>query len=194
MNVFLQFEDILTSYVKDRAIKELPIRWNENHRFYHVENHLISVIKNIELNSSFKYLNIYEKHALLLAAFFHDVIYDPKRQDNEDKSIQYFKWSFKNNDPKMVNVVKDLIECTKYRKRPLDKLKRILWEADNAGFIQGYDILLKTEQLIRKEYSHVPAKIYKEKRIEFLESNLGLFNSSTDKDLNKLIAYVEKKY
>lgn len=194
MNPFTQFDNILKKYIKENAIKELPIRWNEKHRFYHTQNHLVWVISNIESNSSFKFLNIYEKHALLLAAVFHDVIYDPKRQDNEDKSIQLFKQSFKNDDPKMLNTVCDLIEVTKHRKRPFDRLEKIMWEADNAGFMRGYDILFKTEGLIRKEYSHVPAKLYKEKRIEFLKTNLGLFSSSTDKDLNKLITYIEKKY
>ncbi len=193
-NIFQEFEQILKLYIKDDFIKELPRKWNESHRFYHNENHLIEIINNIEKNPDFKYLNVYEKHALLLAAFFHDVIYDPKRNDNEDKSIEFFKASFKNDDPKMINTVCYLIETTKYRKKPLEKLANIFWKADNQKFMKGYDELIKNEQLIRKEYNHLSPKEYKEKRIKFLESCKGLFNYNVDKDLDKLIKYINEKY
>jgi len=194
MNPIKAFEDILKNYIGDKALVELPYRWKEKHRAYHTVNHLIWVLQNIESNIYFKELSVPEKHALLLAAFFHDAVYDPKRKDNEDKSINLFIVSFKGRDIKMIDKVCDLIEVTKYRKRPIDKLKRILWDADNAGFMRGYEILFKTEELIRKEFSFVSPKKYKEERIKFLKSNLGLFNTSADKDLRKLIEYVEKKY
>jgi len=194
MNPIKAFEDILKKYISDKALVELPYRWKEKHRFYHNTDHLIQILKDIESNIYFKNLNVYEKHALLLAAFFHDAIYDPKRKDNEDKSIELFIKSFKGKDLKMLDKVCDLIEVTKYRKRPTEKLKRIIWDADNAGFKGGYDTLLKIEQLISKEYSFVPKKDYKENRIKFLNSCIGLFGASPDKDLKKLIEYIEKKY
>ena len=95
---------------------------------------------------------------------------------------------------KMLHVVCSLIEVTKYRKRPFGKLEKIFWDADNAVFKKGYDILLKNELLIAKEYSYVPKKEYKEGRLKFLVSCKGLFGSTADKDLDKLIAYVEKNY
>ena len=194
MNPFHTFKDILKKYISDRAIAELPIRWKEKHRHYHTVNHLIWVIQNIETNMYFKELNVYEKHALLLAAFFHDAIYDPKRKDNEDQSIKLFVSSFKAKDIKMLDTVCELIECTKHRKRPINKLQRILWDADNKGFFRGYDIMLKSEKLIRQEYSHFSNKEYKKGRLEFLNSCKGLFDSSVDKNLDKLIEYVEKTY
>ena len=194
MNPFNTFKNILKNYISDKAIHELPLRWREKHRHYHTVDHLISVIQNIESNMYFKELNVYEKHVLLLAAFFHDAIYNPKRKDNEDQSIKLFISSFKSKDVKMLDTVCDLIECTKHRKRPINKLQRIFWDADNKGFFKGYDIMLKTETFIRQEYSHLSNKEYKKNRIEFLNLCKGLFNSSVDKDLNKLIKYIEKTY
>lgn len=194
MKPVVYFQDILKNYITDKALIELPYRWKEKHRFYHNTNHLIQILKDIESNIWFKELNVYEKHALLLAAFFHDAIYDTKRKDNEDKSIELFIVSFKGKDVKMLDKVCDLIEVTKHRKRPADRLKRIMWDADNAKFKEGYDALLKYEKLIEKEYSFVTKKEYKENRIKFLKSNIGLFGASTDKNLNKLIEYVEKNY
>jgi predicted metal-dependent HD superfamily phosphohydrolase len=194
MNPFHTFKDILKRYITDKALYELPLRWKEKHRFYHNTDHLIQILQDIEKTPEFRYLNVYEKHALLLAAFFHDAIYDPKRKDNEDKSINLFITSFKTKDIKMLDTVCDLIECTKHRIRPLEKLKRILWDADNAGFKKGYDKLLKNEKLLAKEYSFVPIKEYKQKRIEFIKRQIGLFGTYVDNDLNKLLQYIEKTY
>jgi predicted metal-dependent HD superfamily phosphohydrolase len=192
MNTFKAFEDILKKYIGDKAIYELPRRWSEKTRFYHSVNHLIQIIEDIEIHPDFKYLNIYEKHALLLAAFFHDAILNPRRQDNEDKSIELFVVSFKAKDIKMLDTVCDLIETTKHRVRPINKLQRIFWEADNAKFKAGYDTLLKNEKLIQKEYSFLPKDKYKENRIKFVESNFGLFGTSVDKDLKKLLEFIKK--
>ena len=194
MNPFIAFNDILEKYIGDKPLMELPRRWSEKHRHYHTVNHLIWVLTNIEEDYRFKELTINEKHALLLAAFFHDVVYDPKRQDNEDKSIEYFIRSYKGRDPKMIDTVCEIIECTKHRKHPTNKLQRIMWDADNKGFTRGYDILLQSEKLIRKEFSHLSPEKYKEGRIKFLNSCKGLFNSTVDAHLDKLIAYIEKTY
>ena len=94
----------------------------------------------------------------------------------------------------MVEKVSKLIEITKYRKRPNNKLERIFWDADNAKFKDGYKTLLNIEMKIRKECSFLSPREYREHRIKFLKSNFGLFDSSVDKDLQKLIEYVENKW
>ena len=194
MDPFIKFNSILSLYVKPNDIRALSHRWNEPHRQYHSIKHLIDVLKNVESNSMFEYLNVYEKHALLLAAFFHDAIYDPVLKNNEDASIQLFKSFFINDDPRMINTVSSIIDCTKYRKRPYENLYQILWDADNKGFLQGYTILLNNEHLIRKEYSHLSNEQYKKGRLEFLQTCLGTFNVNVDKNIKKLIEYVEKTY
>jgi predicted metal-dependent HD superfamily phosphohydrolase len=192
MDPFRTFKNILKNHISDKAIYELPMLWNKKDRFYHNTTHLIQILKDIESNYSFNFLNIYEKRALLLAAFFHDSIYDPRRSDNEDQSIKYFISSYKGKDVKMLDVVCKLIETTKHRKRPLNKLKRIFWDADNAKFKDGYDSLLNYEKLIQKEYSFLSRKEYKEKRIKILENSMGLFGDSVDKNIKKLIEYINK--
>lgn len=194
MNPFLAFQDTLKLYLSDKAIVALPFRWKEKHRFYHNTNHLIQILQDIEHNIHFNECNLYEKHALLLAAFFHDVVYDPKKDDNEDKSIKLFIISFKGKDIKMIDTVCDLIEVTKHRKRPIKKLERIMWDSDNAGFKRGYDHLLKSEKLIQKEYSYLPKEKFREGKIKFLETNLGLFGIQADKDIQKLIKYYRDKF
>ena len=171
MNPFNAFSGILKMYINEKVIKELPHKWSEKSRVYHNTNHLIQIILDIEKSIWFKELNVYEKQALLLASFFHDAIYDPKKKDNEEQSIKYFAASFKEKekDPKMLNIVCGLIETTKHRKRPINKLQKIFWDADNAKFKKGYNELLKYEKEIQKENSFLTKTEYKEKRIKFLE-------------------------
>lgn len=192
-NIFSKFKPILEKHVSEKSITDLEKLWNEKTRFYHNVNHLKTMISEMQYNIWFGSLSLVEKHTLLLGAFFHDAIYNPKRKDNEDKSIEFFKKSYIGKDSIMIEKVCGLIEVTKHRKRPIEKLQRIIWDSDNAGFSKGYDQLLKNEKLIQKEYSFVPPKDYKEGRIKFLESNLGLFDEKVDKDLNLLIEYVKKR-
>jgi len=192
MNPFKIFENSLKTHISEKALKELPIRWSERTRYYHNVNHLISIIENIQKNPNFNYLSVREKQALLLAAFFHDVIHDPKRNDNEDRSIEYFKQSYIGGDPVMVELVTGLIEATKHRKRPVNNLKRIFWDADNAKFKAPYSEFLKIEKQLEKEYSFEPKNVYKEKRIKFLQQNKGIFGSKGDKNIEKLIEYIKK--
>jgi predicted metal-dependent HD superfamily phosphohydrolase len=193
-NPFKTFEESLKTHISEKTIKELSHLWNEKTRYYHNVNHLIQILEDIEKHIDFRYLYAHEKQALLLAAFFHDAIYNPKRNDNEDQSIKYFKASYIGKFKVILETVCDLIETTKYRNRPTIKLQRIFWEADNAKFKAGYKELLNNEKMLQKEYSFIDKKKYKEKRIKFLESNIGLFGPSTDKDINKLIEYIKKVY
>lgn len=192
MNPFRVFEKHLERFVDKKCINLLEKLWNQKHRHYHNINHLEKMIKAIEHNIWFSDLSVFEKDALLLGAFFHDAIYDPKKKDNEDQSINLVKSYIKNVE--LARIVISLVETTKYRKRPTNKLHRIFWDADNESFIKGFSELLKNEKLIRKENFFVSNSIYKEKRINFLQTCLGLFDSESDKNILKLIHWVKNSY
>ena len=133
-----RFHSTLAKHVSEESIADLEKLWNQKTRFYHNVQHLNQIITDIQYSILFGDLSVVEKHTLLLAAFFHDAIYDAKRKDNEDKSIEFFKKSYIGKDAIMVQKVSDLIEVTKYRKRPTEKLQKIMWDADNAGFKKGW--------------------------------------------------------
>lgn len=194
MNPFNIFRKQLLMFVEEDNIKHLEIQWRNPNRYYHTIDHLIQILKDIEDNHWFKGLELCEKNAILLAAFYHDAIYNPRAKDNEDQSKKYFLRSYKGKDQMMVKRVCELIEVTKYRKRPFGRLERILWDADNAIFKKEYDEILKNEILIRKEYKHLSTPTYKKGRIEFLESCIGLFGQSADKNIKKVINWVQKNY
>lgn len=194
MNPFSAFRKTLEIYLPKPAIVNLEKRWREPHRYYHTVNHLATMLTDIETNAFFKELSKYEKHALMLAAFFHDAVYNPKKDDNEEQSIKVFIKAFSKADLKMFDTVCGLIMVTKDRKRPNTKLKRILWDADNAGFKKGYNHIFKNELLIQKEYAYLPKEKFREGKIKFLETNFGLFGPLVDKDIEKLIKYYKDKF
>lgn len=192
-NPFEVYKTILDTYIDPNSIPHIYSAWNESHRHYHGMNHLKDILSYIEKNRIG--LNSIKYDILVLAAFFHDVYYNPKTYDNnEDESIKRFVASYVNQDSDVRNAVIQLIEVTKHRKRPKQELAKLFWDADNHGFYKGYDELLKHEKLLRKEFIHVPNHIWKIKRIEFLKTNIGLFDSSVDKNINKLIEYVKNNY
>jgi len=195
MNPFIVYKEVFNKYLHMETPSQLLKAWSEPHRKYHNIDHLISVLQYIDKYRFSLPNDFYD--ALVLAAFFHDCYYDPRTSlNNEDESIRKFLVSFKTrgNNWNIRNAVISMIEATKYRKRPKEYIVRLFWEADNHNFYDGYETLLKNEHLIRQEFIHVPKSVYRVNRIKFLKSNLGLFNSNVDNDLNKLIKYVEDIY
>lgn len=186
---FGQYREILEKYLHEETIPFLENAWHEPHRKYHSINHLNEILEYIE-----QIFNIHtiDYDSLILAAFFHDCYYNTRdNKNNEDESIKRFLSSFKDSSHRIRNGVVEMIDSTRYRKVPESFLVQTFWKADNAGFNKGYEHLLKNEKLIRQEFIHIPKIVYKKKRIEFLKTNIGLFNSSVDKDLNKLIEYIK---
>lgn len=189
MDPFKVHKELLLKYVKREHIPFLQQAWNEPHRKYHNIEHLNEVISYIDRNK-FRILPI-QYDTLILAAFFHDAYYNPRdTKNNEDESIKRFLASYNYSDLKIRNEVVSMIESTKYRKQPIDFFIKMFWDADNAGFYRGFKNLLENEKKIKQEFSHVPLNIYKKNRIEFLKTNINLFDREVNKDIDKLIEYV----
>jgi len=98
------------------------------------------------------------------------------------------------NDPAILNEAIKLIEVTKYRKVPIEKLSKLFWMADNEILTKDFNALKNYETKIKQEYSSIPESIYKVERIKFLKTNIGLFDKKIDENLLKLIKYCEDIY
>ena len=99
----------LLRYLDDEWI--IVRAWMEKHRFYHNHDHLRSILKLVEANASQRTQE--DLVALRLAAYFHDVVYDPRANDNEVKSIEMFKRLVDDEvAPEIVEKVVRMIEAT----------------------------------------------------------------------------------
>jgi predicted metal-dependent HD superfamily phosphohydrolase len=161
-------------------------KYSEKHRYYHnfahIENMFSKYIENISEMDNF--------NTVFLSILYHDVIYEPKNSDNEEKSalfaekhLQEFGFT-----PIVIEKIKKMILSTK---KHIDLLN----EFDNKLFLDLDLMILASEldeykiyaQNIRKEYAFVPKMLYKIKRKQVLNY---FFNSEriflTDFFYNKL--------
>lgn len=178
---FKSFEKV-TNYYKfltDCGIKNNKILLNyfEPHRYFHTFEHIEYMLNKILFDENFeKYFDVIDNYNsfcnIYLAVLFHDIIYDPKRSDNEDKSADlllslYDKSSDKNNIN--IDLVCQMIRETKTHK-PTSIESNILCDADLLGLkSDDIDFIKKTEEQIRQEYQHIDFEEYISKRIEVLK-------------------------
>jgi len=86
-NIFL---DLTGRYSSDKKLQsdfwnEIVGHYSSSDRFYHNLNHLENIIE--QLNNVRSQLKNYD--SLLFAVFYHDIIYDVRRNDNEEQSARF---------------------------------------------------------------------------------------------------------
>lgn len=190
-NPFQKYSNLLRTYIRPQTIPVLYGYWTSRARYWHNIDHLNDIITYIE---RWRHrLNRSEFEQLILAAFFHDAIYDTTvGKQNEAKSKKLFRDSYIGKHERF-DLVDKAIDCTGERKKPTNFPLKIFWEADNQIFRKDWMNILKWERGIRKEYARYPEKVYTEARIKFLEKNLGLFGAKGDTNIRKLIKYLRDK-
>lgn len=163
--------------------------WNESQRAYHTQAHLADLLSQINENKNQFSEKQYEK--LVLCAIFHDIVYEPTRFDNEERSAEFFEncWSVKNN-PDLLEV-KQMILDTKTHEATTE-LSEIFNYFDMKVVESDYEKLLEWENGIHKEFSFA-GPMYKEHRLRFLESILDKYPKNMG-NLLKLIDYVKTNY
>ena len=160
--------------------------WNESHRAYHNQNHLLDLIEQINENKSkFGSQKDYEK--MILCALFHDCVYDPMRNDNEEKSSEFFMNSCQEKNKDILDI-KQMILDTKTHEATTP-LSEKFNQLDMNIVERDFDQLLEWENGIREEYKAYGDK-YKLGRLQFLESLLDKYPHNTE-NLLKLIDYVK---
>lgn len=147
-------------------------RYKEPHRYYHNENHLIDCLqKSIELDTA------YDRVLNILVSIYHDAVYNPVRDDNEERSAELYDFSCV-IDKKIIDkeLVRNLILNTKSHKEinTFNKIDMSILRTDNVLE------LLEYENNIFKEYQFVNLKTYIDKRIEFLSNDEWITNKNRD--------------
>lgn len=106
--------------------------------------------------------------------WFHDVVYDPTRNDNEEQSAAMAKtwiesglWADYEGGPQRVA---DLILLTKTHTPNSDPLAPVVLDIDLSILAESPARFADYEVGIRKEYAWVPAGVYAKARIAILES------------------------
>jgi len=147
------FDDIIARYAEpNRAY----------HNFFHIEEGLR------ELDRVW-YFTI-NPDAIELAWWLHDIIYNTKAKNNEEKSAEFALSLIKNMslDGFGKDVAK-LILATKHDKVPDDFDAQFIVDIDLSIFGQSEKRFDEYEQQIRKEYEWVPEELFWEARVKILK-------------------------
>lgn len=145
---------------------EIKSRHSEPHRTYHTMIHLYQLFMLLE-----NHPKEIENHPLIeLTILFHDIVYDPQRNDNEEKSAALADQLVGHYlDAKTRHELKLMIESTQ-------KHKPILTATDNLYFLDMDMSILGVSpsiysgyvRKIRQEYSILPHRQFDIGRKEFL--------------------------
>jgi predicted metal-dependent HD superfamily phosphohydrolase len=140
-------------------VSDLYERYSENGRFYHNLIHIEAVLNHIQPCLS----QAENPVTLQLAAWFHDVIYDAQRHDNEAQSALFAreflaKLGFSGDE---ISEVERLIMLTVGHETSFSDLDgHILLDADLAILAAEPAQYDAYAQAIRQEYVHVPDEAY----------------------------------
>jgi pantetheine-phosphate adenylyltransferase len=193
---FEKYYNFLCKYIHHDNVIELQQKWNEPHRFWHNEKHLIHLLYRIEENKNIFFKDI-NYDVAVLSAFYHDAYYNPKSNNNEELSIDFMKNHLKySKDNETISKVQQLIELTSKRKEPsINEYGFMFWFYDNEIiFSNDFSELLNWEEKIFKEFQYLSWKDYQKGRISFLKDCLkNLSFKGETNTFNSLIKYVETR-
>jgi len=169
--------------------------YSQSHRYWHTPQHLLEMMEGVKELYKDKKVTQREYFSLMLAAVFHDIVYDPKRNDNEEKSAEYMMSRYDGYaNPELEKDVlkaRDIILDTKTQDSQ-DGLSRKFNKLDTAILDSQFIEMLDWENKIYKEYKWIGWKQYKKKRIQFLLSSIK-GHSHNVLNIKNLIDYIQKK-
>lgn len=144
---------------------DLIARWNEPHRRHHNQRHLDEVLAALAV---LREAGVeFDERPVVLAAWFHDAIYEPFSATNEEDSAALAR-ELLDGDPDRDEVAR-LVELTKSHEPSAgDRNGVALSDADFA--VLGADAARYDEYAtnIRTEFAQVPPEIFRAKRRELL--------------------------
>jgi predicted metal-dependent HD superfamily phosphohydrolase len=140
----------------------------EPHRSYHTGDHIEACLAEFD-----RIRELCESpDQVECALWLHDVVYDPRASDNEEKSALWGMEILSGSGcPKRaVNHVRELILDTKHVQPPVSMDARLMVDIDLSILGQSSVVFDAYEKSIRAEYSWVPEESYRTGRSKVLHS------------------------
>lgn len=145
---------------------ELITVYSSPERFYHNLTHIedcLSIFDQTEFLAT-------HPEEVELGIWFHDAVYDTRRDDNEQKSAE---WA--NSVIREVALSGDIAErvsrsilATRHNADVTDIDAQVLADVDLSILGREADVFWGYEENIRKEYAWVPEDLFRQKRVEIL--------------------------
>ncbi|WP_457388470.1 HD domain-containing protein [Roseateles sp. P5_E1] len=141
---------------------ELLARYAEPHRGYHTQQHLDECLALFD-----EFAHLAERPAEIeIALWFHDAIYDVHRHDNEAQSADWARAALLDAGAAadVADSVAALVLATRHSAAPQTPDEQLLVDIDLAILGAAPERFAEYEAQIRREYAHVPAAVFNEKR------------------------------
>jgi predicted metal-dependent HD superfamily phosphohydrolase len=166
--------DLLARWPGPEAIgADLLRRYTEPHRRYHTTEHLAAVLDHVdELLAEAD-----DADAVRQAAWFHDAVYDPSRDDNEERSAVLAERMLAETDlpaGTIAEVARLVRLTTTHDPAEGDRNGAVLSDADLAILAAPPDGYAAYAAAVREEYATVPDEVFREGRAAVLRSLLDL--------------------
>jgi pantetheine-phosphate adenylyltransferase len=183
----MDLQSLFDLYAIRIQIKDVLGLWNAPHRKYHTESHLRDLLEQIHVYPG---LSKKDRDILSLAAIFHDIVYEPDRLENEERSAQFLleHVSESQRTSEIQHVVQIILDTKDHAGK--SDLSAIFCAMDMSIVKAPYTKLREWEEGIRYEYSHLLWEDYKQGRTAFLESMCVKYPENAVA-LKELIDYVQ---
>lgn len=164
----LTFKNILL--IEDLYMEHKPLQ-------YHNADHIKDLLHKFINTDYFNEIDVKHHNGFIMSIIYHDCVYSPKRNDNEERSIKRFYRMVRsneyNNNYEYDEYIPNLILSTKYNNPQNTVDEKVLHDLDYSGFSD--DIFKYKERMydIWCEYKpHITYEEYKTNKIKFLNSLL----------------------
>ncbi len=157
----------LSGTISQKLFAEIVKRHSERHRHYHGSSHLKALFTVLDP----VWKDISEPVRIELAIWYHDIIYKPLRNDNEEKSaaLAASRLSGAGVDPGLAARLARLIQATAHHTDGgADHDDALFLDADFSILGAPADVYDRYAEAIRKEYRWVPRPMYDSGRAKFL--------------------------
>jgi predicted metal-dependent HD superfamily phosphohydrolase len=157
----------------EAVLDDLIHSYLEPARQYHTLEHIAVLLRQLETHKT----GFDDGDAVALAIIFHDAVYDPRRQDNEQQSAALARQRLTalGFAADLIDRVAHYIEATQHG-RPSDTEDpslALLLDLDLSTLAAAPDAYRLYASAIRREYAHVPDALYRLGRRQVLEGFLA---------------------
>lgn len=174
MNLAYLFREVVRSFTEDEqqitaSWNELEIAYSLADRYYHnLEHirHMLTLLHEVKADCA-------DLPALQLAVFYHDIVYDAQRKDNEEQSAVIAGKRLTELGFKRVEKVADLILATQKHEGAEDRDTNYLLDIDLSILGVQWPRYQAYAQQVREEYRIYPDEVYNPGRVQVLQHFLN---------------------
>jgi len=147
-------------------IAALIIAYQNADRHYHNLRHIADCLRELDTVRSL----CQHPHAIEAAIWYHDIVYDPARPDNEQRSAEVATQDLRaaGVSPSVVDEICRLILATKHDAPPTDQDAQVLADIDLSILGKPWPIFKAYEHAISQEYKYLPDAAFRQGRADFL--------------------------